>query len=161
MSRFDYEEIKEKDIAWYFAIRVFIIIVVAISYIMSILKSIEYTNFAVISCIYFLPFILDYALKDTNGTSRQIQKYIGICFPALTLIFLISLNLFGYEYFNISTSYTGLWVKSIFIIFSIGFILFALLDFNYYAKNNKEAIKDRSVIKVNVMMSLKNLLWKQ
>lgn len=38
MSRFDYEEIKEKDIAWYFAIRVFIIIVVAISYIMSILS---------------------------------------------------------------------------------------------------------------------------
>lgn len=150
MSGFDYKEIKEKDITWYFAIRIFIIVTVAISYIMSILKNIEYTNFAVISCIYFLPFILDYALKDTNSSSRKFQKIIGVCFPALSLIFLISVNLFGYEYFNLSTKPTDLLVKLIFIVFSVGFVLFAFLDFNYYAKNNKEAIKDRSVVKVNV-----------
>ncbi|WP_204201190.1 hypothetical protein [Mammaliicoccus sciuri] len=150
MSQIEYKEDKQSDITWYFFIRTLIVIVVAIAYIMSILKDIEYVNFAVLSCIYFLPFILDYALKDTKSNSRKMQKYIGLCFPCLTVIFLMSLNYFSYEHFNIAEDYTVSWIKYIFFAFSVLFILFAMLDFNYYTKNKKQAIKDRSIIKVTV-----------
>lgn len=144
------EEQREENLSWYFFIKIVITILIGAAYISYINSGIKYEQFSITTLLYFIPFILDFAIKEVETISRKYQKVVGIILPIVVFILYILMQIIFSDYNVVLENNIHISITIVFSVLGSLFIYFAFSDFNYYTKNRENMLKGRMMVRKQV-----------
>lgn len=141
------EKIENNDITWYFIMKIVIVIFTCGAYIIYINSGVVYQQFSITTFLYFIPFILDFAIKEAKTVTIKKQKYLGILVPLIIFVLFVVGQIIISYYNFIQTININPIITILFSFLACIFIYFAFLDYQYYTKNEENVLEGRMTLR--------------